>query len=353
MATTYERLKKIVVEQLGVEEDEVKPEASFVDDLNADSLDLVELIMSLEEEFGTEISDEDAEKIRTVQDAVDYIDERVDLAPRPAAIGDGSGATGSRARGAARPPRPRPRPPRAGARPQQLAPRAPRRGARPQRAPRVPRRRRHQPRDLRGPVRAPTRPTTKGCCATRRASIVVDDRPRPPGRTGSTSGRTCRSARARPSAAAGDGRRCSPRPSRRSPAPSTSTSAGTSTRDLADDARRARRSRTTRRACSLKSPKSRLQEYTQRRTGGTARLPRRRRDRARTTRSSSRSRSGSRAASRGRRGAVAAGRRDRGRRSRRSRRSGPSGRRASSAVGEAASAARRPSPADRRARGRR
>ena len=75
VATTYERLKKIVVEQLGVDEDEVKPEASFVDDLNADSLDLVELIMSLEEEFGTEISDEDAEKIRTVQDAVDYIDE--------------------------------------------------------------------------------------------------------------------------------------------------------------------------------------------------------------------------------------------------------------------------------------
>src|SRR3990172_922492 len=76
VATTYERLKKIVVEQLGVDEDEVKPEASFVDDLNADSLDLVELIMSLEEEFGTEISDEDAEKIRTVQDAADYIDER-------------------------------------------------------------------------------------------------------------------------------------------------------------------------------------------------------------------------------------------------------------------------------------
>ena len=76
MATTYERLKKIVVEQLGADEDEVKPEASFVDDLNADSLDLVELIMSLEEEFGAEISDEDAENIRTVQDAVDYIDER-------------------------------------------------------------------------------------------------------------------------------------------------------------------------------------------------------------------------------------------------------------------------------------
>jgi acyl carrier protein len=75
VASTYDRLKKLVVEQLGVDADEVKPEASFVDDLNADSLDLVELIMSLEEEFGTEISDEDAEKIRTVQDAVEYIDE--------------------------------------------------------------------------------------------------------------------------------------------------------------------------------------------------------------------------------------------------------------------------------------
>ena len=75
MSTTYDRLKKIVVEQLGVEESEVNPEASFVDDLNADSLDLVELIMSLEEEFGMEITDEEAEKIRTVQDAVDYIDE--------------------------------------------------------------------------------------------------------------------------------------------------------------------------------------------------------------------------------------------------------------------------------------
>src|SRR5579862_1328707 len=76
VATTYDRLKKIVVEQLGVDEADVKPEASFVDDLNADSLDLVELIMSLEEEFGTEISDEDAERIRTVGDAVEYIDER-------------------------------------------------------------------------------------------------------------------------------------------------------------------------------------------------------------------------------------------------------------------------------------
>lgn len=81
MATVYERVRKIVVDQLGVDEDEVVPSASFVDDLNADSLDLVELIMSLEEEFSAEnraveISDEDAEKIVTVQDAVDYIKDR-------------------------------------------------------------------------------------------------------------------------------------------------------------------------------------------------------------------------------------------------------------------------------------
>jgi len=73
----YEKLKKIIVEQLGVDETDVTMEASFVDDLNADSLDLVELIMSLEEEFGTEISDEDAEKIKTVGDAVQYIEEKV------------------------------------------------------------------------------------------------------------------------------------------------------------------------------------------------------------------------------------------------------------------------------------
>lgn len=73
--TIYDRLKKLIVEQLGVDEDEVTPQASFVEDLNADSLDLVELIMSLEEEFGMEISDEDAEKIQKVQDAVDYIEE--------------------------------------------------------------------------------------------------------------------------------------------------------------------------------------------------------------------------------------------------------------------------------------
>jgi acyl carrier protein len=74
--TTFERLRKIIVEQLGVEEDDVTPEAAFVEDLNADSLDLVELIMSLEEEFGMEISDEDAEKIQKVSDAVEYIEER-------------------------------------------------------------------------------------------------------------------------------------------------------------------------------------------------------------------------------------------------------------------------------------
>lgn len=80
MATVFERLKKIVVEQLGVEEEEVVASASFVDDLGADSLDLVELIMALEEEFSNpsqkvEIPDEDAEKILTVQGAIDYIKE--------------------------------------------------------------------------------------------------------------------------------------------------------------------------------------------------------------------------------------------------------------------------------------
>ena len=69
-----ERLKKIIVDQLGVDESEVVSSASFVEDLNADSLDLVELIMSLEEEFKVQISDEDAEKITTVQEAEDYIE---------------------------------------------------------------------------------------------------------------------------------------------------------------------------------------------------------------------------------------------------------------------------------------
>ncbi len=78
MATVLERLKKIIVEQLGTENEEVVPTASFVDDLGADSLDLVELIMTMEEEFSNsshkvEIPDEDAEKIVTVQDAMDYL----------------------------------------------------------------------------------------------------------------------------------------------------------------------------------------------------------------------------------------------------------------------------------------
>jgi len=68
-----EKVKNIIVDQLGVSADEVVPSASFVDDLGADSLDLVELIMVFEEEFGQEIPDEDAETIQTVQDAVDYI----------------------------------------------------------------------------------------------------------------------------------------------------------------------------------------------------------------------------------------------------------------------------------------
>jgi acyl carrier protein len=71
------RVIEIIVEQLGVSEEEVTLEASFIDDLGADSLDLVELIMALEEEFGLEISDEDAEKIQTVQDVVNYITEHV------------------------------------------------------------------------------------------------------------------------------------------------------------------------------------------------------------------------------------------------------------------------------------
>ena len=68
-----DKVKKIIAEKLGVEIEEVVPEASFVDDLGADSLDLVELIMSMEEEFDTDISDEDAEKIQTVQDAIKFV----------------------------------------------------------------------------------------------------------------------------------------------------------------------------------------------------------------------------------------------------------------------------------------
>lgn len=83
MSEINDRVTKIIVEQLGVEESEVNPSASFIDDLNADSLDLVELIMALEDEFSEgenklEIADEDAEKILTVQDAIDFISENTD-----------------------------------------------------------------------------------------------------------------------------------------------------------------------------------------------------------------------------------------------------------------------------------
>ena len=73
MSNLEERVKKIIVEQLGVDDAEVKNEASFVDDLGADSLDTVELVMALEEEFDTEIPDDEAEKITTVQAAIDYV----------------------------------------------------------------------------------------------------------------------------------------------------------------------------------------------------------------------------------------------------------------------------------------
>lgn len=76
--STFDRVKKIVVDQLGVDADEVNIDSTFIDDLGADSLDIVELIMAFEEEFGIEIPDEAAEKIKTVQDVVSYIDEHKD-----------------------------------------------------------------------------------------------------------------------------------------------------------------------------------------------------------------------------------------------------------------------------------
>ena len=79
-AKAVEKVKQIISEQLGVDEGEVTPSASFVDDLGADSLDQVELVMALEEAFDVEIPDEDAEKIRTVQDAIDYIDKKAKVA---------------------------------------------------------------------------------------------------------------------------------------------------------------------------------------------------------------------------------------------------------------------------------
>lgn len=77
MASVEERVKKIIVEQLGVKEDEVSNDTSFVNDLGADSLDTVELVMALEEEFGVEIQDDEAEKITTVKEAVDYVKEHM------------------------------------------------------------------------------------------------------------------------------------------------------------------------------------------------------------------------------------------------------------------------------------
>ena len=76
MAFSEDKVREIIVDQLGVSADQVKMEARFIDDLGADSLDTVELIMALEEEFGVEIPDEDAEKIKTVQQAIDYITQR-------------------------------------------------------------------------------------------------------------------------------------------------------------------------------------------------------------------------------------------------------------------------------------
>ncbi len=77
MSTIEDRVKKIVVEQLGVGEDQVTPDASFVDDLGADSLDTVELVMALEEEFDTEIPDDEAEKITTVKQAIEFVQANV------------------------------------------------------------------------------------------------------------------------------------------------------------------------------------------------------------------------------------------------------------------------------------
>jgi acyl carrier protein len=78
MSTVTERVRKIVVEQLGVKDDELKNDASFVDDLGADSLDTVELVMAFEEEFDTEIPDEKAEKITTIQQAIDFIEAHIE-----------------------------------------------------------------------------------------------------------------------------------------------------------------------------------------------------------------------------------------------------------------------------------
>jgi acyl carrier protein len=77
MASVEERVLEIIAEQLGLDKDEIQTEASFIDDLGADSLDIVEMIMTIEDEFDVEISDEDAEKIVTVQDAISYINDKL------------------------------------------------------------------------------------------------------------------------------------------------------------------------------------------------------------------------------------------------------------------------------------
>ena len=86
MSNIDERVKSIVVKQLGVKEDDVKNESKFIDDLGADSLDTVELVMALEEEFETEIPDEEAEKITTVQEAIDYINKKLENTLEPKII---------------------------------------------------------------------------------------------------------------------------------------------------------------------------------------------------------------------------------------------------------------------------
>ncbi|HLI25875.1 MAG TPA: acyl carrier protein [Chloroflexota bacterium] len=75
--TAEERLKKLIADQLSVNEEDITPDAHFIEDLNADSLDLVELVMAIEEEFGVKIPDEDVDKIQTVQDAIDYLREHI------------------------------------------------------------------------------------------------------------------------------------------------------------------------------------------------------------------------------------------------------------------------------------
>src|SRR6202023_1742915 len=95
-SVTYDKFRGIIADQLGVDTEQVTPEASFVDDLNADSLDLVELIMAFEEEYGMEISDEDAEKITTVGQAWDYVQEKLGITSCCPALPPASGRCSGR-----------------------------------------------------------------------------------------------------------------------------------------------------------------------------------------------------------------------------------------------------------------